>query len=315
MTLHILDLKQYMYTGVSKRQTCVRGVIEDAGCYRPREFRCGSLAYVIDEVYRILKDKSNVIVFCIDMPPTIKREMSKQYFNRQYKGGRQKAPEHVTYQFKFAIDMVKKIGFNYVMLEGYEADDGVASVIRKYKNYYDNIVIHSNDSDQYYLVNEKTSIVPTSLKGKTVTVANYESIANKDRTVPYNTITLQKLIHGEPGDNILAVPSEKARTIMKLIPREAYRFLGDNEILRTLVRNSCNDDVQVMRTFDLIAPFEVLDERVVIDASKAIDGELLRFFGIEFGAYAYQKYNYYTNPEGEAMIEDFLEYLTDKEVI
>lgn len=315
MTLHLLDLKQYMYTGVSKVQTVTRGVIEDSGGYRPREFRCGSLAYVIDEVYRILADKDNVICFCIDTPPIVKREMSEQYFHRQYKGGRQKAPAHVTYQFEFAINMVKQIGFNFVMLEGYEADDCIASVVRKYKNAYDKIVIHSNDSDQYYLVSDKTTVVPTSLKGKTVNMSNYETVVSKDRFVPYNTNTLSKLMHGEPGDNIIAAPYDCSKRLQKLIPPIANKYLGDNELLKTIIKNTCSNDEQTMKVFELLAPVEILDERVIIDPSVQINGELLRFFGIEFQSYSYQRYNYYKYPEGEEMIEDFLDYLIDKEVI
>lgn len=315
MILHLLDLKQYMYTGVSKMQTVTRGVIEDSGGYRPREFICGSLAYVLDEVYKVMLDKQNVICFCIDTPPLIKREMSQQYFSRKYKGGRAKAPEHVIYQFRFAIEMVKEIGFNYVMLDGYEADDCIASIIHKYGNAYERIVIHSNDSDQYYLVSDKVDIVPTSLKGKVVNKSNYESVANKDRYVPYNTITLDKLIHGEPGDNILAVPREQASRLCRLIPPIANNYLGDNDLLRTIVKNTCNKDEYTMHVFDMIAPIIVTDERVDIDPSYQIDGELLRYFGIEFQAYAYRRYNPVVNENGEEMIQRFLDDLIDKEVI
>lgn len=314
MILHILDLKQYMYTGVSKPQVVARGVIEDGNSYRPREFRCGSLAYVIDEVTKLMYDKKNVICFCIDTIPLVKREMSMQNFNRQYKGGRHKAPDHVSYQFEFAIKMIEQIGFNSIRLEGYEADDCIASVIHKYQNYYEKIVIHSNDSDQYYLVSDKVSIVPTSLKGKVVNMSNYETVANRERFVPYNTITLNKLIHGESGDNILAAPLEQSRKIIKLIPPVVNRLLGDNDILRTLVKNSCGNDQRTMATFDLIAPIE-LSEGIEVDNDAPIDRELLRFFGIEFQAYCYARYDYISNEKGEEMISDFLYCLEERGVI
>lgn len=315
MILHLLDLKQYMYTGVSKMQTVTRGVIEDDGDYRPREFICGSLAYLLDEVHRVMSDKNNVICFCIDTPPIVKREMSQRMFSRQYKGGRAKEPVHVTYQFRFAIEMIKEVGFNYIMLEGYEADDAIASAIHKYQNVYERIVIHSNDSDQYYLVSDKVEIVPTSLKGKVVSKSNYANIVNKDRYVPYNTITLDKLIHGEPGDNIVAVPRSSATRLLKLIPPIANKYLGDNELLRTIVKNTCNNDEYTMNVFDMIAPIMITDDRVNIDPGYQIDGELLRFFGIEFQSYSYRRYNPIVNDDGESMIQSFLDELIDKEVI
>lgn len=314
MILHILDLKQYMYTGLNKPQVVSRGVIEDGDCYRPREFRCGSLAYVIDEIAKIMKDKKNVICICIDTIPTIKREMSMQSFNRQYKGGRQKAPEHVSYQFKFATEMFERIGFNCIKIDGYEADDCIASVIRKYQNYYEKIVIHSNDSDQYYLVTDKISIAPTSLKGKVVNRSNYETVSDKNRLVPYNTMTVNKLIHGDIGDGISPAPVEQARKVIKLIPPVVNRLLGDNDILRTLVKNSCSEDESTMATFDLIAPIEIT-EGIDIDNNAPIDWELLRFFGIEFQSYTYARYDYMSNEVGEEMITDFLSYLEGKGVI
>lgn len=315
MILHLLDLKQYMYTGVSKLQTYADGVIEDSNKYRPREFRCGSLAYVIDEVSKLLKEKSSVVCFCIDTPPTIKREWCEKLCHRQYKGGRKSAPAHVTYQFEFAIEMIKEIGFNYVMLDGYEADDCIASVVRKYKNMYEKIVIHTNDSDQYYLISEKISIVPTSLRGKNVNIGNYESVVNKDRYVPYNTLTLDKMIFGESSDNIPYISDEMTRRIKNLIPKEANQYLGDNDILRTIVKNTCNNDEKTMAIFELIAPIEIIDSRVIVDPGIVYNSELFRYFGIEFQSYAFQRYNYFPNEVGHRMLDNFLCSLEDKGVI
>lgn len=315
MNLHIMDLKQYMYTGVSKPQTVARGVIEDASDFRAREFRCGSLSYLIDEMYKILVDTNNLLCFCIDTTPTFKRELSESKLNRKYKDGRAKSPVHVNYQFEFAKRMVKIIGFNCIELEGYEADDGVSSLVKKYHNQFDKITIYSNDSDQYYLVDDKVTIVPTSLRGKIVNMSNYEKIVNKDMYIEYNTLTVHKLIHGESGDNIPAIPRDVAKRLLRVLPKAGNPFYGDNTVLRTIVKNSCKNDEKVMAVFDLLAPVVITDARVSIDFTKQINVGLLRFFGIEFQSYCYRNHNYSHNEVGEEMIEDFLDELEDKEVI
>lgn len=312
MILHIFDLKQMCYIAQGKKNEVTAGYVEDNNRYRPRKFKCGALAYIIDEVIPYMSDNESLICFCVDTKPTYKYELAQTKLRTTYKANRKEIPLHVKYQYAFAKKMIQALGFNYIELDGYEADDGISSLVHKYKSAFKKIYIHTNDSDAYYLVCDKVEILPASTRGRAVTMANYQEMTKQTQ---YNILTLKKLLNGEDTDTIQPIIHKHGVTLMETLPKEIYKYCGNNELLRVALRNACDDCEDTMATFDMIAPVLITDERVVLDMRPRINMQLLYYFGVMFSSYRCRGYSFIKNEVGESMIDRFVGELEDKEVI
>lgn len=72
-------------------------------------------------------------------------------------------PDDLKEQLVVCIDMIEKMGLYSLSKEGYEADDIIASVVKKFKNDMQiNIVTH--DKDLYQLISDNVSIYSAAKK-------------------------------------------------------------------------------------------------------------------------------------------------------
>jgi len=310
MNLHILDVKQYMYAGQSKPLVISRGVVEDQGEYRPREMMCGSLAYLFDEIIRIIEDKDNFVALCFDSPPTVKRELSEE-IGYTYKKGRAKAPVHVTYQYEVAKDILPELGFNCMIQEGLEADDLISSLCFRYNKAFQRIIIHTNDSDQYYLVKDRVECVAVTKRSKSVNRSNYEMAVHKSRAVPYNTLTLEKLFTGESSDNVPPIITEDSIRLSSVLGKEVYPYLGDNIKLRAIVKNVMSKD-STLKIFDLIAPILTMGSATRLNMSKKTNMGVFNFLAFEFGCHRYQRMSIPYNKLGDELIDEAIDKVIER---
>lgn len=310
MNLHILDVKQYMYAGQSKPLTIARGVVEDQGEYRPREMMCGSLAYLFNEIIRIADDSNNCLVLCFDSKPTYKRALSEE-IRYIYKNGRPSAPAHVSYQYEVAKMILPELGFHCSIEDGYEADDLISSICFRYKKAYRKIVIHTNDSDQYYLVGDNVECVAVTSRGKSINRSNYEMAVHRKRAVPYNTLTLEKLFDGETSDNVPPIAVGDYTRLMAVLGKEVYPYLGDNTKLRTVIKNVMQDS-STLTVFDLIAPILTMGSSTRIDKAKKVNSTSFKFIAAEFGCNRYQRIQVPYSELGEQLIEQAVDYVVER---
>lgn len=307
-TLYVLDVKQFMYIGQSKKEKVCCGIIEDNDVYRPNEMKVGSLCFLMSLLEKLDNDENeHDIVLCFDSPPTYKRKLAKEKLDYIYKYGRGKPPEHVTYQYELSKIIFPQIGFNCLIAEGLEADDLIASVVIKYREVYDHIIIYSEDSDQYYLIDKKTEVLAIRTNGRSVTYSNYMSNVKRDRIIKYNCINLLKLIESEPTDNIPALKQDVINRLLKMLPEETYPYLGNMTLFRTVFKNIVNNDEESMAIFDLINPILIFDDRSTINRnSKEINYRLFNYYATLFGMYNHKKDALMHNTIGESTIESFL---------
>ena len=304
--LRLFDVSQYIFSGEGNKVIC-SGVIEDQYGYRACKMPCGGIAYLMNVIYEYLHNDTD-LVFCFDSIPSYKRELYKRLFpnGSGYKGNRPKKPEYITLQLQLAKEIIQQIGLSTFAIEGYEADDIIASLVRYYKNEYEKIIIHNNDSDMYYLVSDNVEIVPVNRIGKTVTLNNWETTVMPGNITPYNTITINKIIYGEAGDNIQYMIKEMADKIMKMIPKELYHKCGNHILLRKWVSNAVNDDERTMGIFDLVAPLIIPYEQVEIYETE-FNKELYEYYASIVSCKYFKNYPYLVSDIGEETIRKYLE--------
>ena len=102
---------------------------------------------------------SDYIIFALDS----KGKTFRSQIDPNYKTNRQAPPEALLEQLPVCIDMIEKMGLYSFSKEGYEADDVIASAVKKHKDeYLINIVTH--DKDLYQLIDESVRIYSPAKK-------------------------------------------------------------------------------------------------------------------------------------------------------
>ena len=325
MNLHLFDTSEYIYSG-SRNLWILRGGMQTDSGYVDASLPCGSLAYVLN-TFEEWGGENEVLVHCIDSPPTYKRALHEKYFSGGYKGNRSTPTPEITVQKKMVPEMLEMIGANTVTAPGYEADDIIASIVKYYHDDFEKIYIHAADSDLFYLVDEKVEILPLaggfdSLQknysnnkkispGRHIYLENWTSFVRKGKTCPRNVLTLFKILDGERGDNVPAVSYEMGMKIVDSIPHSEYPLCGDNEYLREKIKIAVNNDEMVMAVTDLIMPVILPFKDVEIFESDLDMTKFMNMAALCKCKYAHS-WKYTANEECEAFINKYLQiYLND----
>lgn len=303
--LRLFDVSQYISAGVGKAVVS-RGVIESQGVYRSNEMPCAGINFLLNTIHEFY-DENTDLVFCFDRTPTFKRELHESLFPSMggYKGNRKKKEDHIVFQRNLAEEIIRQIGFNVIAVDGYEADDCIASLVMAYKHDYEKIYVHNKDSDMFYLVTDNVIIAPVGDSGKTITLTNWEYTVKNNYIVPYNTLTLDKLIRGEMGDNIPHISKAMADRIMDSIPTSLYNKCGNNTLLKKWVLKATDNDPVVAGTLELITPLNVPYDLIETRESE-FNKEVYEFYAAELGNKYYKRFNAKPYPIGDDVIEHYL---------
>ena len=306
--LRLFDVSQYIYIGNVRHQFMAHGVERVAGNVVPREIPVGGLTYLIDEIEKY-KSPNCDLVFCIDKPPKIKRALHEKAFPGMggYKGNRVKADYDITIQKQMAEEILRQMGYVVIAVEDFEADDVIASIVKYYESSYDKIYIHSKDSDLYYLISDTVECIWPGKGYKCVNRHNFKTTVNSKYDIEYNMITLQKMLAGEPGDNVPSVPRETMQRVYDHIPPNWYSKMGDNELLRLIIEEYTDRDPQAIAVMELIMPL-IADYRDVELYEEMVDEELLTYYKEEFGMVrGFKGADYSRNVVGNATIEKYID--------
>ena len=288
MILRLVDVSEFIYSG-SKSAFIDMGLHTTRdGKYEECTLPCGGIGYLLN-IFFDWNNEDTVIVFCIDSPPTYKRMLFENHFDGYYKGNRPPAPKEITVQKKIVVDVLEAINANYIIAEGYEADDIIASMVYYYHDDFDKIYIHAKDSDLFYLVDDIVEIMPLSnsvknfggkkfySNGKHITLDNWNKEVKKGIICPRNILTLYKILDGEPGDNIPAVSYKMGKKIVDNLPKSDYPKCGDNKFLRDYILNVTNNDETVRAIVDLIQPVILPEQSVSLYNEDINKTELMNF--------------------------------------
>jgi DNA polymerase I len=133
-----------------------------------------------------------------------------------YKAQRKPRPDLLREQWPNLMPLVEAFGYANVKVEGYEADDVIASLTRRAREEGIAVMVVTGDRDAYQLVGPGVRVMSTS-RGITETKI-YDSDAVLERYgVPPELITDLMGLRGDTSDNIPGVPGIGEKTATQLL--------------------------------------------------------------------------------------------------
>ncbi len=136
----------------------------------------------------------------------------------EYKAQRKPRPDLLREQWPNLMPLVEAFGYTNVRVEGYEADDVIASLTRQAREAGIPVMVVTGDRDAYQLVAEGVRVMSTS-RGITETKI-YDTAAVEERYgVSPERITDMMGLRGDTSDNIPGVPGIGEKTATQLLQR------------------------------------------------------------------------------------------------
>ena len=159
---------------------------------------------------KIVSDlRPNYFVVAFDLPaPTFRHKM----FDR-YKGTRKPMPEELAVQIPILKETLDKMGIRIVQLEGYEADDVIGTLAKRFPVH---TVIYTGDRDSYQLVDDTTDVYFTKRGVTDLLKLTAENFKAEIGLTPRQIIDLKALM-GDSSDNIPGVPGVGEKTAFRLV--------------------------------------------------------------------------------------------------
>jgi DNA polymerase-1 len=133
-----------------------------------------------------------------------------------YKAQRKPRPDLLREQWPHLMPLVEAFGYTNVKVDGFEADDVIASLVRQAREEGIEVMVVTGDRDAYQLVGEGVRVMSTS-RGITETKI-YDSAAVEERYgVPPELVTDLMGLRGDTSDNIPGVPGIGEKTASALL--------------------------------------------------------------------------------------------------
>jgi DNA polymerase-1 len=135
-----------------------------------------------------------------------------------YKAQRKPRPDLLREQWPHLMPLVEAFGYTNVKVDGYEADDVIASLVKQAREEGIEAMVVTGDRDAYQLVAEGVRVMSTS-RGITETKI-YDRAAVEERYgVPPELICDLMGLRGDTSDNIPGVPGIGEKTATQLLQR------------------------------------------------------------------------------------------------
>ena len=146
----------------------------------------------------------------------------------EYKANRSKTPDEFRSQMSYLHELVSAFGIQQFEIEGYEADDIIATITKRAEKEKCEILICTGDRDSFQLVNERTTILYPK-----------RGVSEMARMTPDAVIAKYGMsaeqypdfaaLRGDPSDNLPSVPGVGEKT--------AAKWIADFGSLKNLLSN------------------------------------------------------------------------------
>ena len=223
-----------------------------------------------------------------------------------YKAQRKPRPDLLREQWPHLMPLVEAFGYTNVKVDGFEADDVIASLTRQAREEGIPVIVATGDRDAYQLVGPGVRVMSTS-RGITETKI-YDTDAVVERYgVPPELITDLMGLRGDTSDNIPGVPGIGEKTATQLLQQfgSLERVLASvEEISGAKRKQNLVEHAEDARMSKQLATLQYEIETGV-DLAEAMDSEpdrgALRDFMREFELRAVLERLEEALPEGEAV--------------
>ena len=142
----------------------------------------------------------------------------REEVSTEYKAGRRQRPDLLAEQWPHMHPLVEAFGYRNVRVEGYEADDVIATLARQAREKDIDVMVVTGDRDMFQIVGDGVQVMATS-RGITETKV-YDRQAVIDRYgIPPESIPDFYGLKGDTSDNIPGVPGIGDKTASDLLQR------------------------------------------------------------------------------------------------
>ena len=196
----------------------------------------------------------------------------------EYKANRAKTPDEFRSQMSYLHELVTAFGITTFEVEGFEADDVIATITKQAEREGAEILICTGDRDSFQLVNEKTTVLypkrGVSDLARMTPVAVQEKYGMSPEQYPDFAA-----LRGDPSDNLPSVPGVGEKTAAKWVVEygSLHELIANIDKLGGKVgqslRDSINDVIRNRELTQLIAnvPLELRIDALAwsgVDESK-----------------------------------------------
>jgi DNA polymerase-1 len=200
-----------------------------------------------------------------------------------YKANRAKTPDEFRSQMSYLNDLVSGFGITQFALEGYEADDIIATITKQAEREGAEVLICTGDRDSFQLVTDKTTVLYPKRGVSEMARMTPEAVQEKYGMSPDQYPDFAAL-RGDPSDNLPSIPGVGEKTAAKWIVE--YGSLKDlisnvdkvgGKVGQSL-RDNINDVIRNRELTQLIhdAPIEYKIDSLAW--SGVVEGDLTKLF-------------------------------------
>lgn len=168
-------------------------------------------------LFKIIEDeKPKYLAVAFDVhAPTFRHKMYADY-----KGTRKPMPEELVVQVPVLKDLLRAMDICIVEKEGYEADDLIGTLSKKFDGV--DSLIYTGDRDSYQLIGEHVSVCFTKRGVSDLVRLTKDNFTEHEGIEPWQVIELKALM-GDSSDNIPGVKGVGPKSALALL--QAYRDL------------------------------------------------------------------------------------------
>ena len=134
----------------------------------------------------------------------------------EYKANRAKTPDEFRSQMSFLNELVTGFGIKQFAVEGFEADDLIATITKRAEREGLEVLICTGDRDSFQLVTEKTTVLYPKRGVSEMARMTPEAVQEKYGMTPDQYPDFAAL-RGDPSDNLPSIPGVGEKTAAKWV--------------------------------------------------------------------------------------------------
>ena len=193
----------------------------------------------------------------------------------EYKANRASTPDEFRSQMSYLHELIDACGIQHFQLEGFEADDLIATVSKKAESEGFEVLICTGDRDSFQLVNSKTTVLYPKRGVSEMARMTPDAVFEKYGMTPAQYPDFAAL-RGDPSDNLPSIPGVGEKTAAKWVVEygSLKSLLAEVDKVGGKVGQSLRDNIDnVIRNRELT--------QLVHDAPFKFDLAAMEFKGVE----------------------------------